>query len=139
MPFLRIIRDFGDDHVIEVAGEAMRAGRAHSNDVRLEDAAASREHFELRREGESYSIRDLGSRNGTVVNGVPLTQEIKVLSADRTQDEQERHDEDRQGCKGDEQVEITFTGHATISLPSPPRPPARRSRDSCRPAGHCSP
>jgi hypothetical protein len=43
-------------------------GRSPECDVFLDDVTVSRRHAELLREGESFSIRDLGSLNGTYVN-----------------------------------------------------------------------
>ncbi len=81
MPFLRVFTDRGVE-LVELTGDAVRAGRAVANTVRLDDPAASREHFELRRVGPSLLIRDLGSRNGTLVNGLPLRQEMMLLPGD---------------------------------------------------------
>jgi sigma-B regulation protein RsbU (phosphoserine phosphatase) len=81
MAFLRVVKESGVE-LVELTGPVMRAGRAVSNDLRLDDPAASREHFELRRVGNGYFIRDLGSRNGTLVNGVPLRQELMLLPGD---------------------------------------------------------
>ena len=81
MAFLRIVKDNGVQ-LVELKGQVIRAGRAVSNDLRLDDPAASREHFELRRVGSGYFIRDLGSRNGTLVNGAPLRQELMLLPGD---------------------------------------------------------
>ena len=50
-----------------------RLGRSSSNAVQLADASVSREHAELVRDGAEWSLRDLGSRNGTRVNGEEAT------------------------------------------------------------------
>jgi len=47
-------------------------GRAEDCDVRLNDPLASRRHAEVRRESWRYLLTDLGSRNGTRVNGEPV-------------------------------------------------------------------
>ena len=44
-------------------------GRSRDCDIQLNDANASRRHAELRQEGASYWIVDLGSTNGIEVNG----------------------------------------------------------------------
>ena len=44
-------------------------GRSRDCDVQLADANVSRRHAELRQEGASYWIVDLGSTNGVEVNG----------------------------------------------------------------------
>ncbi len=43
-------------------------GRSPESDVFLDDVTVSRQHAELLRESETFSIRDLGSLNGTYVN-----------------------------------------------------------------------
>ena len=43
-------------------------GRSPECDVFLDDVTVSRRHAELHREGETFTIRDLGSLNGTYVN-----------------------------------------------------------------------
>jgi sigma-B regulation protein RsbU (phosphoserine phosphatase) len=52
-------------------GAAIVIGRAADNGLVLRDTAASRRHAEIRATGDSYLCRDLGSRNGTIVNGSP--------------------------------------------------------------------
>jgi FhaA, N-terminal domain/FHA domain len=44
-------------------------GRSQGCDIRLDDANISRRHAELRQQGTSYWIVDLGSTNGLEVNG----------------------------------------------------------------------
>ncbi|HEV2105326.1 MAG TPA: SpoIIE family protein phosphatase [Candidatus Eisenbacteria bacterium] len=44
-------------------------GRSSRNALHLPDATVSKEHAELVRDGGEWRIRDLGSRNGTRVNG----------------------------------------------------------------------
>ena len=43
-------------------------GRSPECEVFLDDVTVSRRHAELTRDGETFSIRDLGSLNGTYVN-----------------------------------------------------------------------
>jgi Protein of unknown function (DUF3662)/FHA domain len=43
-------------------------GRSRRCDVVVEDPNVSRQHAEVRRQGDSYVLRDLGSTNGTRVN-----------------------------------------------------------------------
>lgn len=50
-------------------GDALTFGRAPDNDLSLDDPRVSRYHAVLRREGEQLILEDLGSTNGTMVNG----------------------------------------------------------------------
>jgi hypothetical protein len=56
-------------------------GRSSEADVRLDDANTSRRHAELRRIGDGYSLVDLGSTNGTEVNGQRI-QETALMNGD---------------------------------------------------------
>ena len=55
---------------IESSGDRCSIGSHESNDVVLDDATVSRFHCEVRIEDGTPVIADLGSRNGTVVDGV---------------------------------------------------------------------
>jgi hypothetical protein len=44
------------------------AGRHPESDIFLDDVTVSRRHAEIRREDAAFSIRDVGSLNGTYVN-----------------------------------------------------------------------
>jgi serine phosphatase RsbU (regulator of sigma subunit) len=54
-------------------GASLIVGRAADSGLVLKDTAASRRHAEIRATGEGYLCRDLGSRNGTIVNGSPTS------------------------------------------------------------------
>lgn len=49
-------------------------GRDPAVAVSILSRSASRRHCAVRRESDQYIIRDLGSRNGTLVNDVPITE-----------------------------------------------------------------
>ena len=50
-------------------------GRESSNQMSVFDGSLSRRHCVLARSGSEVRIRDLGSRNGTRVNSVPVTEQ----------------------------------------------------------------
>lgn len=50
-------------------------GRSREADLRLADANVSRKHAEIRRVGSAYWVADLGSTNGTLVNGKRVTRQ----------------------------------------------------------------
>jgi hypothetical protein len=58
-------------------------GRSRDCDCVLAEPSVSRRHAELRRDGARWLLRDLGSRNGTRVNGVRLLDEAEVSPGDR--------------------------------------------------------
>jgi pSer/pThr/pTyr-binding forkhead associated (FHA) protein len=63
--------------------DVVRIGRADDNDVVLRDPRVSRRHAELVRSEHHFELRDLGSRNGTFVNGQSVVEPIEVASGDR--------------------------------------------------------
>ncbi len=52
----------------EAIGDQALIGRSPDCDVFLDDVTVSRRHAELSRDGAVFTIRDLGSLNGTFVN-----------------------------------------------------------------------
>jgi pSer/pThr/pTyr-binding forkhead associated (FHA) protein len=55
------------------AGDSWIAGRDSSANIQIRDPRVSRRQFEIRRAGSQYYIIDLGSVNGTLVNGSPIS------------------------------------------------------------------
>ncbi len=53
-------------------GDSWTIGRERGSTICLEDLAVSRRHCRIDREGSRYRLIDLGSANGTHVNGVPV-------------------------------------------------------------------
>jgi hypothetical protein len=62
----------GRDFVISQAG--LLIGRAPDCDVVLDDAEVSRQHARFYWRGAELVVEDLGSRNGTLVNGLPISE-----------------------------------------------------------------
>lgn len=54
---------------IELTGDRILVGRDASNDLRIDHPRVSRHHVEIRVEEATTWLIDLGSRNGTLVNG----------------------------------------------------------------------
>src|SRR6476646_6923132 len=55
----------------ELKGDKSVLGRHPDCDVVIEVGAVSRNHCQVVREGNSYRLEDLGSRNGTFLNDEP--------------------------------------------------------------------
>ena len=53
--------------------DAMTIGRDPGNDIAIDDLQVSRQHTRITRQGNFLVLEDLGSTNGTFVNGVRLT------------------------------------------------------------------
>jgi hypothetical protein len=58
-----------------LSGSRVTIGRSRDCDVTLDDANVSRRHAELRREGGTWVVADLGSTNGVKVNGHRVSQQ----------------------------------------------------------------
>ena len=63
----------------------MTIGRDDTADLQLRDKAVSRRHATLRVEGETAVIEDLGSRNGTFVNGDRVGDARRLREGDAVQ------------------------------------------------------
>jgi len=59
-------------HTYRVGDNPLRIGRSPDNDLILRDPATSGHHARLERRGTQWFIVDLGSTNGTLVNGEPI-------------------------------------------------------------------
>ena len=69
----------GEEIVLE--GE-MKFGR-EDTDIVLDDPEASRRHAVLENQAGRVTVRDLDSRNGTFVNGKPITVEVELTHGDQ--------------------------------------------------------
>ena len=72
----------GPPFVREFEGREMIFGRASDCDLVLEDRFLSRRHSRLFREGERMLLEDLGSRNGTLLNGRLVESPTEVQAGD---------------------------------------------------------
>lgn len=59
---------------VALGARVVRIGRLADCAVQLDDPNVSRYHAEIRPAGEGYVVADLGSTNGTKVNGVRVTE-----------------------------------------------------------------
>ena len=59
----------GDGQRVDVGSDPVAIGRNPDSDILLEDPEVSRQHAEVRREEGVFVLVDLGSVNGTRVNG----------------------------------------------------------------------
>jgi len=62
--------------IFTLGTERLTVGRDHGNMIHLRDLAASRQHCVVEAEDEFFRLRDLDSRQGTFVNGVPIVDRI---------------------------------------------------------------
>ncbi len=73
MPRLIVLRGVDEGKQFDVTGPAVVVGRHSTNPVSLHDTQVSRKHFELKSLPDGgYQLFDLGSGNGTLLNGQPV-------------------------------------------------------------------
>lgn len=65
--------------------DLVTVGRVAGVTLQLDDDSVSRQHAELEPTEEGVILRDLGSANGTAVNGQPVTEEVLLTPGDSVQ------------------------------------------------------
>src|SRR2546425_9232942 len=74
VPVILIYTQDGKTSTLMLDRDRFTLGRVSMNELCYpDDAGLSRQHLALERLGDLWSVRDLGSKNGTFVNGVRLT------------------------------------------------------------------
>lgn len=63
--------------------DVVTLGRDVTNDIAINDPEVSRYHLRFLRRGNAYAIEDLGSTNGTQLNGIHVT-EVRALNNNDT-------------------------------------------------------
>lgn len=63
-----------DGKRVRLGDGTITIGRAAETEVRLTDTSVSRRHAEVRATGDGWTVVDLGSTNGTKVNGIVVTE-----------------------------------------------------------------
>src|SRR5215211_6909979 len=80
--------------LVALGGDRVTLGKASSNIVALEhDDTVSRLHAVFENLGAAWSIRDMGSRNGTYLNGEKITAERVLHSGDEVRRSEEHTSE----------------------------------------------
>lgn len=81
---LAITSPDGKTKTLRLEGESLSLGRSSANELCFpEDVGLSRQHMVLEREGEQWSVRDLGSKNGTFVSGLRIAEKTPLRPGDR--------------------------------------------------------
>ena len=70
--WIDVIAPDGTSERIALVGAEMTIGRELTSDIPVDDTQVSRAHVVLTATGEGWSVSDLGSKNGTTLNGASL-------------------------------------------------------------------
>ncbi|MCX7943840.1 MAG: FHA domain-containing protein [Deltaproteobacteria bacterium] len=73
---LKVIKGFAKDKVVSVETNELTIGRTEENILVVFDPSVSRKHAVIKKEGTVFKIIDRGSRNGTLLNGSAVIEEI---------------------------------------------------------------
>ena len=73
MPVLEITTKAGTRRLV-LTGKPVTVGRSETCSLAYRDSSLSRKHCVIEKADEGYVVRDLDSRNGTLVNGSPIKQ-----------------------------------------------------------------
>ncbi|WP_186001880.1 MULTISPECIES: FHA domain-containing protein [Corallococcus] len=96
-------------------------GRSTDNPICLQDTSVSRKHVTLRKESAGWMVSDMGSGNGTILNGEPISEETLLANGDVI-------------TLGDSELRYEDTANSTAKVQAPsgprPRPSAAGGRGS---------
>jgi serine phosphatase RsbU (regulator of sigma subunit) len=74
----------GQMKTVPLTGGRLSIGRSSAAELCFpEDAGLSRQHFAFESEGAGWTVEDLGSKNGTFVNSIPLKARLILKPGDR--------------------------------------------------------
>jgi pSer/pThr/pTyr-binding forkhead associated (FHA) protein len=76
---LSVCKDDGPTKSLNMHCNPFRIGRSDECDLQLHSRSISRMHCELKVKRSGLTIKDLGSRNGTIVNGVATPVGVRVI------------------------------------------------------------
>ena len=80
---LRLVEGFEPGKRFDLSAPCSVIGRSGDCEVSLDVAAVSRRHAQVLNDGQSYRVEDLGSRNGTYVNGARIVEPTTLKPGDR--------------------------------------------------------
>ncbi|HEX4769557.1 MAG TPA: SpoIIE family protein phosphatase [Bryobacteraceae bacterium] len=102
----------GTPSAVDLTDKPLSLGRAVDNDLAYpDDPALSRRHLTIDKGAEGWVIRDLGSRNGTIINDAPLIKPHLLKTGDRI-------------CVGHLTIDVNGNGGELRLRAAAPSPPA---------------
>jgi FHA domain len=83
MPRLTLVMERNPVKVYDVDSSEVTIGRGEGLDIRIDNVSVSRRQAQIRREGAGgWAVKDLGSANGTFLNGERLTAPRPLMPGD---------------------------------------------------------
>ncbi len=83
MPKLVISLPDAGEVIHELTARKVTVGRTEESAIEIADASVSTNHAELVQSGSTYTLSDVGSTNGTRINGEPLAGAHQLQPGDR--------------------------------------------------------
>ncbi len=84
MKELQILSPDGQSRLVPLEGEGISLGRSSAADLcYASDNALSKKHLAIEKDGDGWALRDLGSKNGTMLNGSKINGRMPLKSGDR--------------------------------------------------------
>jgi len=78
-----LVKDGDHTYLVDLAaGESVVLGRSHDCDVPIAAPRASRRHARFQADEGGHQIVDLGSTNGTLLNGAPFAHDTHLNDRD---------------------------------------------------------
>jgi PAS domain S-box-containing protein len=117
MAILKILSGERSGQTVDLRGDVVVVGRHPGCDIRVPDETVSRRHARIISQRGGYYVEDLGSRNGTFLNGQPITSMTRLSHLDRINifnTTVEFRDEGRNGARDN-------SGEMTVTLEAPRR------------------
>lgn len=119
MPKLTLMLDRKIVQVYDLDRPVIRVGRIAEMDIVIDNVSVSRRQAEIQREGDGWVVRDIGSSNGTFVNGQRLTGDRPLRAGDEI---------------GIGKYSLFFERAGAEAAPPPPPPPTAPVSAAPRPA-----